>query len=127
MPFGLNNALWAFMDLMNLVFQMSLNVFMIGLIDNILIIHNRRSHSTSKVGPIDTQRMLLSFPSVTFDWMKLQPWSCHLYGRHVRGSFEGMIKWEQPKTVVSIKNFLGLAYYYRISIKDFPIIALPMT
>ncbi|KAL8103706.1 hypothetical protein AgCh_028053 [Apium graveolens] len=40
---------------------------------------------------------------------------------------EAVSKWEQPKTPMEIRSFLGLAGYYRRFVKDFSKIASPLT
>ena len=35
--------------------------------------------------------------------------------------------WEQPRTVTEVRSFLGLAGYFRWFVKDFSVIALPLT
>ena len=40
---------------------------------------------------------------------------------------EVMMSWERPKSVFEIRNFLGLAGYYRRFIEDFSRLATPMT
>ena len=40
---------------------------------------------------------------------------------------EAMMSWERPKSVFEIRNFLGLAGYYRRFIEDFSRLAAPMT
>ena len=38
---------------------------------------------------------------------------------------EAVMSWERPKSVFEIRNFLGLAWYYRRFIKDFSRLAAP--
>ena len=40
---------------------------------------------------------------------------------------EVVMSWERPKSVFEIRNFLGLAGYYRRFIEDFSRLAAPMT
>ena len=35
--------------------------------------------------------------------------------------------WEQPQTITEVRTFLGLAGYYQRLVKDFSVIALPLT
>ena len=40
---------------------------------------------------------------------------------------EAVMSWERPKSVLEIRSFLRLAWYYRRFIKDFSQLAAPMT
>ena len=40
---------------------------------------------------------------------------------------EAIMNWERPTSVTKIRSFLGLASYYRRSIKEFSQISLPLT
>lgn len=40
---------------------------------------------------------------------------------------EAVLDWKQPKNVLEIHNFLGLAGYYRRFVEGFSLIAVPLT
>ena len=40
---------------------------------------------------------------------------------------EAVMYWERPKSIFEIRNFLGLAGYYRRFVEDFSQLAAPMT
>ncbi|XP_068319493.1 uncharacterized protein [Pyrus communis] len=100
MPFGLTNAPAAFMDLMNRVFQPYLDRFVIVFIDDILM------YSKSKAEHV--RHLTLG---VLVDPQKVA----------------AVENWEQPRTVIEVRSFLGLAGYYRRFVKDFSVITLPLT
>jgi len=39
---------------------------------------------------------------------------------------EGVLKWPMPQCIRDVRKFLGLANYYRLFVKDFTKVALPM-
>ncbi|GKE48879.1 putative reverse transcriptase domain-containing protein [Tanacetum coccineum] len=108
MPFGLNNAPAVFMDLMNRVCKPYLDRFVIVFIDNILIY-------SKSIKEHEGLRLILSVEG----------------GEFVRQVFEREFwlsrYWASPKTPTEIRQYLGLAGYYRRFIKGFSKIARPMT
>ncbi|GJY84688.1 putative reverse transcriptase domain-containing protein [Tanacetum coccineum] len=103
MPFGLTNAPTVFMDLMNRVCKPYLDRFVILFIDDILI------YSKSIKEHEGYLKLILSEHYV--DPAKI----------------ESIKDWASPKTPTEIRQFLGLAGYYRQFIKGFSKIARPMT
>ncbi|GKD58334.1 putative reverse transcriptase domain-containing protein [Tanacetum coccineum] len=101
MPFGLTNAPAVFMDLMNPVCKPYLDKFMIVFIDDILIYsHNEKEHEEH----LKTILELLKEEEL----------------------IETVKNWVSPTTPSEIRQFLGLAGYYRRFIKGFSKIAKPM-
>ena len=43
------------------------------------------------------------------------------------GKISTIVEWEMPTNVKEVRSFLGMAGYYRLFVKDFSIIAKPMT
>ncbi|GJT86246.1 putative reverse transcriptase domain-containing protein [Tanacetum coccineum] len=86
MPFGLTNALAVFMDLMNRVCKPYLDKFVIVFIDDILIYSkNKKEHEEN-----------LS------EGIHMDP-----------AKIESIKDWTSPRTLTEIRQFLGLAGYYR--------------
>ncbi|GKD71965.1 putative reverse transcriptase domain-containing protein, partial [Tanacetum coccineum] len=111
MPFGLTNAPAVFMDLMNRVCKPYLDKFVIVFIDDIL--------NYSK-----DEKVLEEHLKAIFELFKEEK----LRGIHVVPAKIGSIKdWASPKTPTEIRQFLGLASYYRRFIKGFSKIAKSMT
>ena len=40
---------------------------------------------------------------------------------------EAVVNWKPPRSVTEVRNFLGLARYYRRFVKGFSVIASPLT
>nr|GEU96002.1 hypothetical protein [Tanacetum cinerariifolium] len=104
MPFGLTNAPAVFMDLMNRVCKPYLDKFVIVFIDDILIYSRDKKEHEEHLKAI-------------LELLKKE----ELYAKFSKCEF-----WI-PKTPTEIRQFLGLARYYRKFIKGFSKIAKPMT
>nr|GEW59966.1 putative reverse transcriptase domain-containing protein [Tanacetum cinerariifolium] len=108
MPFGLTNAPVVFMDLMNRVCKPYLDKFVIVFIDDILI------YSKDKKEHEEHLKAILEF-------LKKEK----LYAKFSKCEF--WIPKTSPKTPTEIRQFLGLADYYRRFIEGFSKIAKSMT
>ncbi|KAA3488661.1 Retrotransposon protein [Gossypium australe] len=86
-PFGLTNALVVFMDLMNRIFRLYLDRFVVVFIDDILF-------WLRKVGFLGH--------IVSVEGIKVDP-----------NKISAIVNWKPPKNVSKVRSFLGLVGYYR--------------
>nr|GEY89022.1 reverse transcriptase domain-containing protein [Tanacetum cinerariifolium] len=110
MPFGLTNTPAVFMDLMNRVCKPYLDKFVIVFIDDILIYSKNEKeheeHLKAILGLLKEEK---------------------LQGIHVdQAKIKSIKDWAYPKTPTEIRQFLGLAGYYRRFIEGFLKIAKSM-
>ncbi|GJV71185.1 putative nucleotidyltransferase, ribonuclease H [Tanacetum coccineum] len=108
MPFGLTNAPAVFMDLMNRVCKPYLDKFVIVFIDDILIYsRNEEEHANHLKIILELLR------KEKFQGLHVDP-----------AKIEAVKNWTSPTTPTEVRQFLGLAGYYRRFIEA-PILALP--
>ncbi|GJS48305.1 putative reverse transcriptase domain-containing protein [Tanacetum coccineum] len=110
MPFGLTNAPAVFMDLMNRVCKPYLDKFVIVFIDDILIYSKNKQEHEEHL-------------KIILELLKKE----ELYAKFSKSKIESVKYWASPKTPTEIRQFLGLAGYYRRFIEGFSKIAKPMT
>ncbi|GJU36234.1 putative reverse transcriptase domain-containing protein [Tanacetum coccineum] len=134
MSFGLTNAPAVFMDLMNRVCKPYLDRFVIVFIDDILIYSKSRKehegHLKLILNLLKKEELYAKFSKCEF-WLSKVQFLGHMIdseGIHVDpAKIEAIKDWASPKTPTEIRQFLGLAGYYRRFIKGFSKIARPMT
>ncbi|GJS87270.1 reverse transcriptase domain-containing protein [Tanacetum coccineum] len=134
MPFGLTNAPAVFMDLMNRVCKPYLDKFVIVFIDDILIYsHNEKEHEEhlkTILELLKKEELYAKFSKCEF-WINTVKFLGHVIdssGIHVDpAKIEAVKNWASPTTPSEIRQFLGLAGYYRRFIEGFSKIAKPMT
>ncbi|GKA63202.1 putative reverse transcriptase domain-containing protein, partial [Tanacetum coccineum] len=110
MPFGLTNAHAVFMDLMNWVCKPYLDKFVIVFIDDILIYSKDEKEHEEHLKAI-------------LELLKKEKLGIHVDPSKI----ESIKDWASPKTPTEIRQFLGLASYYRRFIEGFLKIAKSMT
>ncbi|GJQ99067.1 putative reverse transcriptase domain-containing protein [Tanacetum coccineum] len=134
MPFGLTNAPAVFMDLMNRVCKPYLDKFVIVFIDDILIYSkNKQEHEEHLkliLELLKKEELYAKFSKCEF-WIPKVQFLGHVIdsqGIHVDpAKIESIKDWASPKSPTEIRQFLGLAGYYRRFIEGFLKIAKPMT
>ncbi|GJX22667.1 putative reverse transcriptase domain-containing protein [Tanacetum coccineum] len=111
MPFGLTNAPVVFMDLMNRVCKPYLDKFVIVFIDDILIYSKNKEEHGEHLKTILNLLRSEKFSGVHVDPAKI----------------EAIKNWAAPATPTEVRQFLGLAGYYRRFINEFSLISKPLT
>ncbi|GKA17659.1 putative nucleotidyltransferase, ribonuclease H [Tanacetum coccineum] len=134
MLFGLTNAPAVFMDLMNRVCKPYLDKFVIVFIDDILIYSKSKEeheeHLKIILGLLKKEKLYAKFSKCDF-WLDSVQFLGHVInneGVHVDPSkIEAIKNWSAPTTPTEVRQFLGLAGYYRRFIEGFSLIAKPLT
>ncbi|KAF5824178.1 putative nucleotidyltransferase, Ribonuclease H [Helianthus annuus] len=134
MPFGMTNAPAVFMDLMNRVCKPYLDKFVIVFIDDILIYSKSQEeherHLRLILELLRKEQLYAKFSKCDF-WLREVHFLGHVVnkdGIHVDpAKIESIKNWPTPKTPTEVRQFLGLAGYYRRFIQGFSKIAQPLT
>jgi hypothetical protein len=134
MSFGLTNAPAHFMYLMNSVFMLELDKFVVVFIDDILIYskskEEHKQHLWVILQQLQDHQLYAKFGKCAF-WLKKVLFLGHVIS--AKGiavdlsKVQEVLDWKSPKSVTQIRSFLGLAGYYRRFIPNFSKIIKPMT
>nr|GFB35117.1 putative reverse transcriptase domain-containing protein [Tanacetum cinerariifolium] len=134
MPFGLTNAPTVFIDLMNWVCKPYLDKFMIVFIDDILINSKdekeHEEHLRQILELLKKKELYAKISKCEF-WIPKVQFLSHVIdsqGIHVDpAKIESVKNWTSPNSPTEIRQFLGLAGYYRRFVEGFSKVAKPMT
>jgi hypothetical protein len=134
MPFGLCNAPSTFQSLMNQVFRPFLRHFVLVFFDDILIYSktwkDHLTHVDQVLSLLAQHRLFLKQSKCAFGASEVE-YLGHLVGndgvRVDSKNIESMQDWPHPKTLKSLRGFLGLTGYYRKFVKNYGNIAAPLT
>jgi hypothetical protein len=132
--FGLTNAPAYFMYLMNSVFMLELDKFVVVFINDILVYSkNEEEHADHLhivLQRLREHRLYAKLSKCDF-WLKEIKFLGHTISQAGitvdPGKVQEVMNWQPPPTVQQIRSFLGLAGYYRRFILDFSRIVKPMT
>ena len=134
MPFGLTNAPIAFMDLMNRVFRPYVDQFVVVFIDDILVYskdaQEHEQHLKKVLQKLREKKLYAKLSKCDF-WLKEVSFLGYIVS--VEGirvdptKIEAVVNWKPPRNVTEVRNFLGLAGYYRRFVRGFSVIASLLT
>ncbi|GKA12418.1 retrovirus-related pol polyprotein from transposon TNT 1-94 [Tanacetum coccineum] len=134
MSFGLTNALAVFMDLINRACKPYLVKFVIVFIDDILVYskdeEEHRRHLKIILELLKKERLYAKYSKCDF-WLDSVQFLGHVIdpsGVYVDpAKIEAIKNWAAPTTPTEVRQFLGLASYYRRFIEGFSLISKPLT
>ncbi|KAA3480740.1 DNA/RNA polymerases superfamily protein [Gossypium australe] len=134
MPFGLTNAPTVFMDLMNWIFEPYLDHFVVVFINDILIYScdetQHAKHLRIVLQTLCEKQLYAKFSKCEF-CLRVVGFLGHIVSaariRVDPSKISAILEGKPPKNVFEVRSFLGLAGYYRLFVKGFPMIATPLT
>lgn len=134
MPFGLTNAPATFQALMNEVFRTKLREYVLVFFDDILVYspseeahphHLREVLYILQKHQLYAKRSKCSFAQTQVDYLG------HVITQHGVGvdpqKIQSVKEWPIPTSVKSLRGFLGLTGYYKKFIRNYGVIAKPLT
>jgi hypothetical protein len=134
MSFGVTDAPAHFMYLMNSVFMLELDKFVMVFIYDILVYSkNEEEHEQHLCIILQQHRdhqLYAKFSKCAF-WLKEVPFLGHVISAKViavnPSKVQVVLDWKSPRSVTQIRSFLGLAGYYHWFSPNFSKITKPMT
>ena len=131
MPFGLSNAPSTFQSLMNDVIKPFLRKFVPVFFDDILAYGpNLSLHLKIVLQALLDNKLFAKRSKCAFACSEVEYLGHIIFGKGVQADSKktvAMLDWSIPKTVKSLRGFLGLTGYYRKFIRNYGIIAAPLT
>ena len=134
MPFGLSNAPSTFQALMNYVLKPFLRRCVLVFFDNILIYSSSWTehlrHLRAVFDVLRAHRLHLKRSKCAFATSAVRYLGHVITGEGVamdKAKVAAVQSWPRPRAARGLRGFLGLAGYYRRFIKDYGIIAAPLT
>jgi hypothetical protein len=133
MPFGLTNILATFWTLMNQLFEDYIGKFLLVFFDDLLLYNKTKSdhlqHLRLVLEKLRTENLFANMKKRSFAEGQVE------YLGHIISSasvatdpkkIEAVQNWPTPQNKTQLRGFLGIAGYYRCSVKTFGLICHPL-
>ncbi|KAL5731844.1 hypothetical protein ACHQM5_004534 [Ranunculus cassubicifolius] len=134
MPFGLTNAPATFQGLMNEIFAPYLRRFILVFFDDILVyshsLEEHLLHLRQTFQILQAHQLHVKLSKCQFGQTELEYLGHTISVRGVSADpvkIDAIRQWPTPKTVKALRGFLGLTGYYRRFIKNYGMLAQPLT
>jgi hypothetical protein len=134
MPFGLTNAPATFQRLINSVFDREINDFVLVYLDDILIfsetLEDHWRHLDIALERLSQAKLYGRIQKCDFIKTEVEYLGFRISQDGISTDPEkvqAVVDWHTPTSVRDVRSFLGLASYYRRFIRNFSLIAKPLT
>jgi hypothetical protein len=134
MPFGLTNAPAAFQKMINNVLRENLDIFVVAYLDDILIFsgteEEHRKHVHWVLDTLQKAKLLVEPTKCEFHTHEVNFLGYTIRPNEVameKSKIDAVREWPKPTNVKEVQSFVGFANYYRRFIKNFGMIASPLT
>jgi len=134
MPFGLTNAPATFRTFMNDIFREWFDDFVVVYIDDILIysgsLEEHAEHLSKVFQRLRGKKLYAKFEKCEFGVMEVDFLGHKITREGLKmddHKVKAIMDWEPPKSMLTLRSFLGLASYYRKFIKNLTKITTPLT
>ncbi|KAL5720791.1 hypothetical protein ACHQM5_013426 [Ranunculus cassubicifolius] len=134
MPFGLSNAPATFQGLMNDIFANQLRKYILVFFDDILIYsknlqehlqHLSEAFSILRQHQLKVKRSKCQFAQAQIEYLGHLISASGICADPIK--IEAVRQWPSPRTPKGLRGFLGLSGYYRRFVKDYGLLARPLT
>eukprot|EP01018_Ginkgo_biloba_P033863 Gb_14366 [translate_table: standard] len=134
MPFGLIGAPSTFMRLMNTVLKSLIGKCIVVYLDDILVYNKswpeHMEHLRQVMDTLQREKLFVNLEKCSFGQIELKYLGFIVSSEGLKMDQEkvkAVLEWPTPQNATEVQSFYGLASFYRKFVKNFSLIAAPMT